>query len=85
MSETNHSEALILFELSEPYSLQELNIRYKKLLHTWHPARYASLTNNPKKYMEMYKKGEGKTKEIHSSYQVLLDRVDGQDETVTNP
>ena len=32
--------------------------RYAEARRIWHPARYAGLTNNPGKYMEMYKKGE---------------------------
>jgi len=66
-------QALELFDLPHTVSQDGLNQRYRKLLHTWHPNRYASLTNNPKKYMEMYKKGEDKTKEIHSAYHVLSD------------
>ncbi|WP_447971762.1 J domain-containing protein [Nitrospira sp. M1] len=66
-------DALTLFELPETVTLAAVNERYRKLLYTWHPNRYASLTNNPRKYMEMYKKGENKTKEIHSAYHVLLE------------
>ncbi len=69
-------EAIILFEISENYDLETLKTRYEKLLYTWHPTRYASLTNNPRKYMEMYKKGEAKTKEIHASYKVLADSLE---------
>jgi len=38
---------------------------------TWHPHRYASLTNNPRKYMQMYKKGEAMTKEVNAAYDLL--------------
>ena len=65
--------ALSLFELPSTVSIETLNERYRKLLHIWHPNRYASLTNNPRKYMEMYKKGEAKTKEIHTAYHVLIE------------
>ena len=45
--------------------------RYQELLVTWHPHRYANLTNNPTRYMQMYKKGEAMTKEIQAAYRVL--------------
>mgnify|MGYP000303659549 CR=1 FL=1 len=70
-------QAMALFELPKDYDLEYLSERYKKLLYTWHPARYASLTNNPRKYMEMYKKGEAKTKEIHDHYKILLEKLEG--------
>ena len=72
MQNQDLQDALSLFEIDSLPSQEDLQTRYHKLLHTWHPARYASLTNNPRKYMEMYKKGEAKTKEIHSAYQALL-------------
>ncbi len=80
MPDIDPQDAFSLFELPEGYTLEDLQARYQKLLHTWHPARYASLTNNPKKYMEMYKKGEAKTKDIHSAYQVLIDRLENTKE-----
>ena len=69
-------KATALFGLPEDYDIESLSARYKKLLYTWHPARYASLTNNPRKYMEMYKKGETKTKEIHDHDKVLRQKLE---------
>ncbi len=66
------SESMKLFGLSEPLSLDLLEAKRDELLAMWHPHRYAGLTNNPKKYMHMYKKGEAMTQEIHAAYQVLL-------------
>lgn len=63
--------ALRLFELAEPFTREQLEERHRALLSTWHPNRFANLTNNPRKYMESYKKGEAMTKEIESAYQVL--------------
>ena len=40
-------------------------------LYTWNPARYSNLTNNPKKYMESYKKAEEMTKLIEAAYALL--------------
>lgn len=65
-------EAMQLFNLTAPFSQETLTQRYEETRRTWYPSRYAGLTNNPGKYMEMYKKGETKTKEIHAAYQLLL-------------
>ena len=65
------SKALELFELSESLTRGTLEARRRALLATWHPHRYANLTNNPRKYMQMYRKGEAMTKEIEAAYQLL--------------
>ncbi|WP_447962050.1 hypothetical protein [Nitrospira sp. Ecomares 2.1] len=67
--------ALLLFNLSEPFSHDVLQQRYEEARRIWFPSRYAGLTNNPAKYMEMYKKGETKTREIHAAYQILSDHL----------
>ena len=74
-------QALQLFNLTEPFSQEILMQRYAEARRIWHPARYAGLTNNPGKYMEMYKKGEVKTKEIQVAYQFLLDYLETQEES----
>jgi len=63
--------ALHTFGLTEKPTREQLEARKKELLATWHPHRYANLTNNPRKYMQMYKKGEAMTKEIESAFQIL--------------
>ncbi len=63
--------ALQTFGLTEKPTREQLEARKKELLATWHPHRYANLTNNPRKYMQMYKKGEAMTKEIESAFHVL--------------
>lgn len=65
-------QALQVFGLAEPLTRERLDERRGELLATWHPHRYANLTNNPKKYMQMYKKGEAMTKEVNTAYQVLI-------------
>ena len=67
------TQALTLFDLTPPFSQTVLYQRYQDLLLTWHPHRYANMTNNPSKYMKMYKKGEAMTKEVRSAYQILKD------------
>jgi len=76
--------ALVLFELTEaelttPESRNRLEQKRKQLLLTWHPHRYANLTNNPKKYMKMYKQGEAMTKEIQAAYERLVSRLEKKD------
>lgn len=63
--------ALHTFGLTEQPTREQLESRRKELLTTWYPHRYANLTNNPRKYMQMYKKAEAMTKEIESAFQVL--------------
>lgn len=65
------TRALDLFALVQPVTQEHLAERYRDLLRIWHPHRHASLTNNPRKYMEMYKKGEAMSKEIESAYRVI--------------
>jgi hypothetical protein len=73
--------ALQLFNLTEQFSREVLMQRYDEARRIWHPARYAGLTNNPGKYMEMYKKGEAKTKEIQAAYQLLLNYLLTQEDS----
>ncbi|MEE8126865.1 MAG: hypothetical protein V3T42_13715 [Nitrospirales bacterium] len=77
---TTVEEALKVFDLTRPFTRESLTQNYEKARRTWHPARYAGLTNNPGKYMEMYKKGEAKTKEIQAAYQLLLNYLPTQQE-----
>jgi len=63
--------ALTVLGLTEPLTRERLEQKHRELLATWHPHRYASLTNNPRKYMHMYKKGEAMTKEVQAAYELL--------------
>jgi hypothetical protein len=78
-------DALQLLHLSEPFSHEMLRQHYEEARRMWHPARYAGLTNNPEKYMKMYKKGEAKTKEIQAAYQLLLNYLKTQKESSIPP
>ena len=75
-SEDALANALALFKLTLPLDPTTLHERYRALLATWHPARYASLTNNPTKYMQMYKKGEAMTRDVEAAYTVLKARLE---------
>ena len=65
------AKALKLFELTLPVTQKQLDRRRDQLLHTWNPHRFANLTNNPKKYMQMVKKGEAMVRDIEVAYRLL--------------
>lgn len=65
------NRALETFGLTLPVSLDQLTAKRRELLHTWYPARYANLTNNPKKYMQMFTQAEEMTKLIEAAYALL--------------
>jgi len=69
-------KALKLFELTEPFTREDLDKKNRELLLTWHPHRYAMVTNNPRKYMAKYKQAEAMTKEINAAYELLLARLE---------
>ena len=67
--DVNH--ALEVLGLTLPVTPETLARTKRVLLYTWNPARYSNLTNNPKTYMESYKKAEEMTKLIEASYTLL--------------
>ena len=79
--DVNH--ALKVLGLTLPVTPEILARSRRVLLYTWDPARYANLTNNPKKYTEAYKKAEDMTKLVEASY-ALLSAVLVPDESETD-
>ncbi len=71
MTDDRLKQALALFALSQPYTLEQLDQQRDALLHTWTPQRYANLTNNPRKYMQAYTKAEEMTRLVEASYTLL--------------
>ena len=74
MTEVNQEDvnhALEILGLTLPVTPETLARTRRVLLYTWNPARYSNLTNNPKKYMEAYKKAEEMTKLIDAAYALL--------------
>jgi hypothetical protein len=67
--DVNH--ALEVLGLTLPVTPETLARTKRVLLYTWNPARYSNLTNNPKKYMQAYKKAEEMTKLIEAAYALL--------------
>jgi len=65
------AHALEILDLTLPVTTEDLERAKRVQLYTWNPARYSNLTNNPKKYMEAYKKAEEMTKLVEASYALL--------------
>ena len=65
------AHALEILGLTLPVTSEDLERAKRVQLYTWNPARYSNLTNNPKKYMEAYKKAEEMTKLVEASYALL--------------
>ena len=76
MKQDDLEKALALFELAEPFTREDLDKKSRELLLTWHPHRYANLTNNPRKYMKMYTQAEAMTKEVNAAYELLIARLE---------
>ena len=76
--------ALDILELRLPVTSEDLERAKRVQLYTWNPARYSNLTNNPKKYMQAYKKAEEMTKLIEAAY-ALLSAVLVPDEESSQP
>lgn len=75
MTDDRLAQALALFALSQPYTLDQLNQQRDALLHTWTPRRFANLTNNPKQYMQAYTKAEEMTRLVEEWYALLAEFV----------
>ena len=71
VSQEDVNHALEVLGLTLPVTPETLARTRRTLLHTWNPARYSNLTNNPKKYMQAYKKAEEITKLIEAAYTLL--------------
>lgn len=65
------ARALEILELTLPVTSEDLERAKRVQLYNWNPARYANLTNNPKSYMQAYKKAEEMTKLVEASHALL--------------
>ena len=77
------ARALEVLGLTLPVTTEDLERAKRVQLYTWNPARYSNLTNNPKKYMEAYKKAEEMTKLVEASYALLCAVLVPDDENAT--
>lgn len=75
------SHALKVLGLTPPLTPEILARARRVLLYTWNPTRYSNLTNNPKKYMQAYKKAEEMTKLIEAAYALLTAVLAAGDES----
>ena len=71
VSQEDVNHALEILGLTLPMNPETLTETRQALLHTWNPARYSNLTNNPKQYMQAYKKAEEMTQLIEAAYAFL--------------
>ncbi len=74
MTDVNQEDvthALEVLGLTLPVTPETLDRTKRVLLYTWNPARYSNLTNNPKTYMQAYKKAEEMTALIEAAYALL--------------
>ena len=74
MTDVNQEDvhhALEVLGLTLPVTPETLARTRRVLLYTWDPARYSNLTNNPKKYMQAYKKAEEMTKLVEAAYTLV--------------
>lgn len=63
--------ALEILELTLPVTSEDLERAKRVQLYNWNPARYSNLTNNPKAYMQAYKKAEEMTRKVEAAYTLL--------------
>jgi hypothetical protein len=77
------ARALEVLGLTLPVTTEDLERAKRVQLYTWNPARYSNLTNNPKQYMEAYKKAEEMTKLVEASYALLTAVLVPDDENAT--
>ena len=74
MTDVNQEDvihALEVLGLTLPVTPETLDRTKRVLLYTWDPARYSNLTNNPKQYMQAYKKAEEMTSLIEAAHALL--------------
>ena len=77
------AHALEILELTLPITSEDLERAKRVQLYNWNPARYSNLTNNPKKYMQAYKKAEEMTKVVEAAYALLIAVLVQDDENAT--
>ncbi len=75
------AHALEILGLALPVTSEDLERARRVQLYNWNPARYSNLTNNPKAYMQAYKKAEEMTKVVEASYALLSALLVPDDET----
>jgi hypothetical protein len=71
VSQDDVNHALEVLGLTLPVTPETLARTRRAQLHIWNPARYSNLTNNPKKYMQAYKKAEEMTRTVEAACELV--------------
>lgn len=71
ITEQDIAHALEVLSLTPPITSEDLERARRVQLYNWNPSRYAGLTNNPKHYMEQYRKAEEMTQTVEAAYALV--------------
>lgn len=71
LTEQDIVHALEVLSLTLPITSEDLERARRIQLYNWNPTRYAGLTNNPKQYMEQFRKAEEMTRTIEAAYTLV--------------
>lgn len=71
ITEQDIAHALEILDLTLPITTEDLERAKRVQLYNWNPTRYAGLTNNPKQYMQQFRKAEDMTRTIEAAYALI--------------
>ncbi|WHZ29713.1 MAG: hypothetical protein OJF51_004515 [Nitrospira sp.] len=71
ITEQDVAHALEILGLTLPITAEDLERAKRVQLYNWNPTRYAGLTNNPKQYMQQFRKAEEMTRTVEAAYLLL--------------
>ena len=71
ITEQDVAHALEILGLTLPITAEDLERAKRVQLYNWNPTRYAGLTNNPKQYMQQFRKAEEMTQTVEAAYMLL--------------
>jgi len=71
LTEQDIAHALEILGLTLPITTEDLERAKRVQLYNWNPTRYAGLTNNPKQYMQQFRKAEEMTRTVEAAYMLL--------------
>jgi len=71
LTEQDVAHALEILGLTLPITTEDLERAKRVQLYNWNPTRYAGLTNNPKQYMQQFRKAEEMTRTVEAAYMLL--------------
>ncbi|HWV44947.1 MAG TPA: hypothetical protein VN039_02795 [Nitrospira sp.] len=71
ITEQDVAHALEILGLTLPITTEALERAKRVQLYNWTPTRYAGLSNNPKQYMQQFRKAEEMTRTVEAAYALL--------------